>query len=175
MSITKATKTHRTLRSKIALVSAVSLSLAAGSVALAAPAQAAGSVPQTASAQASSLFLTGQVTFQKPYFAGFTASGTKLLAYPGKVVFPSGGHLVQVRHQLWEDDWWPNTDDFLGARSFTKYVQNDGTFNFKSIYPLIRTESDGTEEVYQRVSYRVYKHGQWSAWSKWVYSGIYRM
>jgi hypothetical protein len=173
--ITKATKTHRTLRSKIALVSAVSLSLAAGSAALAAPAHAAGSVPPTASAQASSLFVTGQVTFQKPYIAGFSASGKKLVAYSGKVVFPFGGHLVQVRHELWEDDRWPNMDDLLGKSYFSKYVQNDGTFKFKSIHPLIRTDADGTEEVYQRVSYRVYKHGQWSAWSKWVYSEIYRM
>lgn len=174
MSITKATKTHRVLRSKVALVSAVSLSLAAGSIALVAPAHAAGSVASAPSAQASSLFVLGEITAQKPHFAGFSASGKKLVAYPGKVFFPSGGHLVQVKQQRWEYDRSPDAHDYLGTSHFTKFIHNKGTFKFRSIHPLERTDfgyGDKTEEVYHKVSFRVFKHGHWSAWSKWEYTG----
>lgn len=62
-----------------------------------------------------------------------------------------------------------------GHRIFGKNINNGGTFAFKSTHPLRRTDLDRTEEVYQRVSYRVYKNGHSSAWSKWVYSDIARI
>ena len=173
MFITKATKTRRVLGSKIALVSALSLSLAAGSAALAAPAQAADTLAPAASAQDSSLSVKGHITAATPYPAGFWG-GKRLVAYKGKVFFPSGGHLVQVKQERWERDKWPDHDDYLGTSYFTKHFHNGGWFNFDSTHPLKQTDfgyGDKTEEVYQRVSYRVYKNGHWSHWSTWVYSG----
>lgn len=174
MFITKATKTHRVLGSRIALVSALSLSLAAGSAALAAPAQAAGSLaPAAASAQDWSSFVKGHITAATPHKAGFWG-GHVQVAYPGKVFFASGGHWVQVKQERWERDKWPDHDDYLGTSYFSKYFHNGGWFHFNSTHPLKRTDfghGDKTEEVYQRVSYRVYKNGHWSHWSNWVYSG----
>ena len=169
MSITTATKKHRVLRSKIALVSAISLSLAAGSAALAAPAQAAESVTHATSAQSSPLFVSAHITADTPH-KGWGA----WVAYSGKVFFPSGGHRVQVKQERWERDHWPDKDDYLGTSYFNKYFHNGGWFNFKSTHPLKWTDfgyGDRTEEVYHKVSYRVYKNGHWSPWSKWVYSG----
>ena len=173
MFITKATKTHRALGSKIALVSAVTLSLAAGSAALGAPAQATGSLAPAALAQDSSLFVIGHITAKTPHAVGVSA-GKRLVAYPGKVFFASGGHWVQVKQERWENDQWPDSDDYLGTSYFRKYFHNGGTYNFVSTHTLKRTDfgfGDRTEEVYQRVSYRVYKNGHWSPWSKWAYSG----
>ncbi|GAA1259365.1 hypothetical protein [Arthrobacter pascens] len=179
MSITTASKKNRVLRSKIALVSAISLSLAAGSAALAAPAQAADSVTHATSAQSSPLFASAHITADTPYFAGFGAGWKRLVAYPGKVYYPSSGW-VQVKQERWERDHWPDQNDYLGTSYFSKYFHSGGTFTFKSTYPLQRTDfgyGDKTEEVYHRLSYRVYKNGYWSPWSKWVYSdtaSIYR-
>jgi hypothetical protein len=172
VSITKATKTHRGLRSKAALISAISLSLAAGSAALAVPAQATATVAPAASVQPSSLFVLGHIKAEKPRVVGIV-HGTKLVAYEGKVVYPSHG-LVQVKQERWERDQWPDKDDYLGTSYFSKRFNNHGgTLNFREVKPLKRTDfrpGDKTEEVYQRVAYRVFKNGHWSAWSKWVYS-----
>ncbi|MBT2548149.1 hypothetical protein [Arthrobacter sp. ISL-65] len=172
MFVTKAMKTHRVLGSKIALVSAVSLSLAAGAAAVAAPAQAAGTERPSISSQASSLFITGRITADKPYEAGSPASGPKSVAYAGRVFIPSRG-LVQVKQERWERDQWPDRDDYLGTSYFSKYLPYGGTFTFKGTHVLKRTDFgfwDRTEEVYQKVSYRVYKNGHWSPWSSSVYS-----
>ena len=174
MSITKATKTHRGLRSKAALISAISLSLAAGSAALAVPAQATDSVAPAASVQPSSLFVLGHITAHKPHFVGFTHEGKKLVAYPGKVFYPSSG-FVQVKQERWEKDQWPDKDDYLGTSIFSKHFNHGGTFHFREIKPLTRTDfrpGDKVEEVYHRVSYRVFKNGHWSSWSKWEYSDV---
>lgn len=173
MFITKATKTHRGLRSKAVLISAISLSLAAGSAALAVPAQAGSPVAPAASVQPSSLFVSAHLTAYKPYVAGIS-HGRKLVAYPGKVFYPSSG-FVQVKQERWEKDQWPDKDDHLGTSYFTKRFQNGGTFHFREIKPLTRTDfgfGDRTEEVYHRVSYRVFKNGHWSSWSKWEYSHV---
>lgn len=169
MFIKKATKNHLVLGPKIALVSALSLSLAAGSVALAAPVQAAGYEGHTASAQALPSFVKGHTTAETP--DGWYRHGHTSVAYRGNVYFPHGSFLVEVLQQQWEYDGGLGKDDYLGTSYFGKYINNGGTFAFKSTHPLKRTDWDGTEEVYQRVSYRVYRNGHWSAWSKWVYSG----
>lgn len=171
MSITTATKTHPALMSKIALVSAISLSLAAGSAALAAPAQAADSVAPVTLEQTSTLFVSEYIRADTP--RGFGADWKHLVAYPGKVHYPSSG-LVQVKQERWERDHGWDKDDYLGTSHFSKYFHKGGTFTFKSTHPLKQTDFgyDKSEEVYHKVSYRVYKNGHWSPWSKWVYSGI---
>ena len=172
MFVTKVLKTHRVLGSKIALVSAVSLSLAAGAAAAATPAQAASAEPTSISAQASSLIITGHITAYGPYEVITPAGWPKFVAYAGKVYIPSHG-LVQVKQERWERDNWPDRDDSLGTSYFSKFLPYGGTFTFKSTHVLKRTDFgifDRTEEVYQKVSYRVYKNGHWSPWSTPVYS-----
>jgi hypothetical protein len=123
--------------------------------------------------QPSSLFVSAHLTAYKPYVAGIS-HGRKLVAYPGKVFYPSSG-FVQVKQERWEKDQWPDKDDHLGTSYFTKRFQNGGTFHFREIKPLTRTDfgfGDRTEEVYHRVSYRVFKNGHWSSWSKWEYSHV---
>ena len=71
MSITTATKTHPALMSKIALVSAISLSLAAGSAALAAPAEAADSVAPAALEQTSTPTVSEYISADTPRFQGY--------------------------------------------------------------------------------------------------------
>jgi hypothetical protein len=95
--IRKATKTTQVLGSKIALVSALSLSLAAGSAALAIPAQAADSMANAASAQASSSFVKGHVTADTP--ERMHRHGRTLVAYRGNVHFRHGSSLVEVKQQ----------------------------------------------------------------------------
>lgn len=174
MVIAKTTKIHQSLRSKVALVSAVSLSLVVGSVAVGAPAHATGSLTSAPSAQASSVYVLGDISARKPHVIHL-ADGTRLVAYPGKVFFPSGGYWVQVKQERWEKDLWPDADDHLGTTVFTRYIQNTGTYKFRSMLPLKKTDfgyGDKTEEVYHKVSYRVFKNGSWSPWSKWVFSPI---
>lgn len=162
MSMTAGTKKSRPSRAKVALVSAMTLGLAAGGVALAAPAQAA----------ATNYACT--VTPLKPVFAGFNSSGTKLVDYQIQVRCYNN-RSVYIEQQRWESDDWPNGDDHLGTSTFSRHLnQYSGTVTISNIRTLVDGEI-GNEEVYQKVSFQEGSGGVWSPYTGWYYSGVTSM
>ena len=138
-------------RAKIALVTLAAA--AAVPIAMAAPASAATSSRCT-------------VTPLKPIFAGFNSSGVKLVDYRISVSCASNC-TVQIEQRRYEEDAWPNPDDFLGASSFSTY----GVRTLSNVRTLVNTES-GNEEVYQKVRFRVTINGHTLPWTSWEKSPV---
>jgi len=130
-----------------AKIAAVTLAAAAAlPLAMAAPASAATSSRCT-------------VTPLKPIFAGFNSSGVKLVDYRISVSCASNCR-VQIEQRRYEEDAWPNPDDFLGASSFS----TSGVRTLHNVRALVNTES-GNEEVYQKVRFRVFCNGVPDPWT----------
>ena len=126
---------------------------AAMSVALASPASAATSSGCT-------------VNPLKPIFAGFNSSGVKLLDYRVSVSC-SAGRTVFIEQERYEEDDWPNGDDFLGATSWN----TSGVVTLSNVRTLVDGEI-GYEEVYQNVRFRVSSNGVTSPWTSWQKSAV---
>jgi uncharacterized protein (DUF2147 family) len=76
---------------------------------------------------------------------------------------------IELYDQRWEEDDGP--DDYLGDWSGYHYFDHEDTRTFH----IKRTAPDtehGDEEVYHRVTYRVYYDGHWSDWKDWKYSRV---
>ncbi|KIS25869.1 hypothetical protein TV39_17570 [Arthrobacter sp. SPG23] len=162
MSMTAGTTKSRPSRAKVALVSAMTLGLAAGGVALAAPAQAA------------TTNYACTVTPLKPVFAGFNSSGTKLVDYQIQVRCYNN-RSVYIEQQRWESDDWPNGDDHLGNSSFSRSLgYYSGIVTIHNVRTLTNTEI-GNEEVYQKVRHQEGAGGVWSPFTGWKSSGTTSM
>ncbi len=138
-------------RAKIALVTLAAA--AAVPIAMAAPASAATSNGCT-------------VTPLKPIFAGFNSSGVKLVNYRISVSCASN-RIVEIQQRRYEEDPWPDPDDFLGATSFKTY----GVRTLSNLRPPVNTEP-GNEEVYQLVRFRVTYNGHTGPWTPWEKSPV---
>ncbi len=126
---------------------------AAMSVAMASPASAATSSGCT-------------VTPLKPVFAGFNSSGVKLVNYRISVSCTSN-RTVSIEQERWEEDPWPNGDDFLGSSSFT----TSGVTTLSNVRTLVDGEI-GDEEVYHKIRFRVSSNGVTSPWTSWEKSSV---
>ena len=126
---------------------------AAMSVAMASPASAATSSGCT-------------VTPLKPVFAGFNSSGVKLVNYRISVSCTSN-RTVSIEQEHWEEDPWPNGDDFLGSSSFT----TSGVTTLSNVRTLVDGEI-GDEEVYHKIRFRVSSNGVTSPWTSWEKSSV---
>jgi hypothetical protein len=123
------------------------------SVAMASPASAATSSGCT-------------VTPLKPVFAGFNSSGVKLVNYRISVSCTSN-RTVSIEQERWEEDPWPNGDDFLGSSSFT----TSGVTTLSNVRTLVDGEI-GDEEVYHKIRFRVSSNGVTSPWTSWEKSSV---
>jgi hypothetical protein len=154
MSMTTGTKKSRPARAKIAVVAAMTLGLAGGSLAMAAPSQAA------------TTNYNCTVTPLKPVFAGFNSSGTKLVDYQIQVRCSSDRY-VYIEQQRWESDGWPNGDDHLGNSAFSRHLNAySGTVTIHNVRTLVNTEI-GDEEVYHQVRHQEGTGGVWSPFTGW--------
>jgi hypothetical protein len=149
-------KAFQGARRKLALLSAVSLGLAAIPIGLAAPAQAAESTRVCT------------VTAVKPAFAGHNSSGVKKVDYPIKVSC-SKDRLLNIVQTRWEDDnpWTPPFDgnDYQGKSTWTNLrVAAGTTVTLPSVHLLQNTEP-GNEEVFHKVTYQEGIGGLWTGWA----------
>ncbi len=102
----------------------------------------------------------------KPIFAGFNSSGVKLVNYRISVSC-SSGRTVSIQQERYEEDSWPNGDDFLGATSFS----SSGVTTLNNVRTLVDGEL-GDEEVYHNVRFRVSSNGVTSPWTSWQKSAV---
>jgi hypothetical protein len=154
MSMTTGTKKSRPARAKIAAVAAMTIGLAGGSLAMAAPSQAA----------ATNYACT--VVALKPIFAGFNSSGTKLVDYRINV-YCAADRYVYIEQQRWESDGWPNGDDHLGNSAFSRHLNSsNGWHTIHNVRTLVNTEI-GDEEVYHQVRHQEGAGGVWSPFTGW--------
>lgn len=132
------------LRRRVRIGSAVAstVCIAAGGLALGAPAQAATTKDSCT------------VTPFMPEFA-YTEAGTgrKVLDYKIKV-HCSQAHGVSIEQKRWEHDPW-NPDDALGASFFYRELDAGTSTMIHNYRTLVNTEP-GEEEVYQSVRFRVW-------------------
>ena len=148
------TKKSHPVRRKLALLSVIGLGLASVPVALAAPAQA--SVTNYACS----------VTPLKPVFAGFNSSGVKLVDYRIQVRCYSDRY-INITQERWEDDDWPNPDDYLGTSYFSRHLNYaSGLVTISNVRTLVNGEL-GNEEVYQKTRWQEGSNGIWSAYTGW--------
>jgi hypothetical protein len=143
-------------RARIALVSAISLGLAAVPLALGVPAQAASNACS--------------VTPQKPVYSHDNANGVKVLNYKIKV-YCARARVLEIYQQRWEDDDWPNDDDHLGTTYWTNQHFAAGESYVYNNYRTLVDGEVGNEEMYQLVNFREGVDGLWSSWSGWMKSG----
>lgn len=156
MSITPSTRNSRPLKAKFALISAVSLGLIGGPVALAAPADASTSE------------------------RGCTVDPRKPTSGDHKVDFRisvdcRGNKTVQIRQLRFEDDRGRRNDDFPGHSTFWEsFDRNDRSVTLHSFDRVPNLDRRGTEEVYQLVSFRVRSGNSdnWSDWTRWEKSDV---
>lgn len=106
------------------------------------------------------------VTPLKPIFAGFNSSGVKLVNYRISVSCTSG-RTVSIDQQRYEEDPWPNGDDFLGSTSFS----TSGVTTLSNVRTLVDGEL-GDEEVYHNVRFRVSSNGVTSPWTSYQKSSV---
>ncbi|MDP9696939.1 UNVERIFIED_ORG: hypothetical protein J2X79_004522 [Arthrobacter globiformis] len=152
-------KKSRPSARKLATIAALALGMVAAPFALAAPAQAAGTNYGCS------------VTPLKPVFAGFSSSGVKLVDYQFRV-YCNTDRYIYIAQQRWEEDDWPDSDDYLGTSYFTRHLnQYSGTVTIHNVRTLVDGEI-GNEEVYQRVSYQEGSNGVWSPYTGWYYSAV---
>ena len=101
------------------------------------------------------------VTPLKPIFAGFNSSGVKLVDYRISVTC-TAGRTVSIDQQRYEEDPWPNGDDFLGSTQFN----TSGVTTLSNVRTLVNGEI-GDEEVYHNVRFRVSSNGVTSPWTSY--------
>ncbi len=124
-------------------------------------------LPIAAATSASAATSSGcTVTPLKPIFAGFNSSGVKLVNYR-ITVSCSSNRTVSITQKRYEEDGWPNPDDYLGTTSFS----TSGVRTLNNVRTLVNTES-GYEEVYQKVQFRVTSGGVTSPWTSWQKSSV---
>ena len=83
----------------------------------------------------------------------------------------STGRSVQIRQQIWEEDWdgWliPDGDDLIASYTWSRsFVAAAGSTVINPINRVPNTENSN-EEMYQRVSFRVTSNGVTSPWTDW--------
>jgi hypothetical protein len=106
------------------------------------------------------------VTPLKPIFAGFNSSGVKLVNYRISVSC-SAGRTVSIAQERYEEDSWPNGDDFLGSTLFS----SSGVTTLSNVRTLVDGEW-GDEEVYHQVQFRVSSNGVTSPWTSFQKSAV---
>lgn len=162
MSITPVTKKSRPLGAKVALISAVSMGLIGGSVALAAPAEASTSDrgctvdPLKPTTRWGSGWDSQQVDFRIS-------------------VSCRGDKTVEIRQRRFEDDHGRRHEDFLGSSTFRESFGNrDRSITVHSFDRVANVDRRSHEEVFQVVSFRVRSgnSGNWSDWTSWEKSGV---
>ncbi|NYD77326.1 hypothetical protein [Arthrobacter cupressi] len=144
-------------RARIISVLAVSLGLAGAGLALGTPAQA-------------STLYSCTVTPLKPIFSHFNTSGVKVLDYRITASCTSSRSLY-IQQQRWEDDSWPNGDDYLGGTDFSRYLSAGTSTTIHNYRTLVDGEL-GYEEVYQKVRFKVGSGGVWSGYTGWQNSAV---
>lgn len=152
MSIPTTTPSKARRRSgKFALVSAVTLGLIGGPVALAAPADAS------------------------THLRGCTVDPLKPTDRSHYVDFrirvDCRDHTtVQIRQSRYEDEHGRRHDDYLGGTTFWRsfYRHDDVTLHSRDWVPDRR----GDEKVYQVVSFRVRVGNHWTDWTRWEKSDV---
>lgn len=151
-------KKPRTSRARIAAATAAIVGMAIVPIALSAPAQAATAYACT-------------VTPLKPVFAGFNSSGVKLVDYRIQASCTQDRY-VYIQQQLWEEDDWPNDDDYMGSANYSKHLNAaSGTVVLHNVRALANGEW-GNEEVYHKARFKVGSGGVWSAFTGWQNSYV---
>ena len=151
MSITPSTKTPRPRTSRFALVSAVTLGLLGGPVALAAPADASASL------------------------RGCTVEALKPSLRDHQIDFRikvdcNGNKTVQIKQLRFEDERGRRHDDLTGVSWFWRSL--DRHDDSVTIHNYV--DRHGSQRVYQLVSFRVRSGNSdnWSDWSSWDKSEV---
>lgn len=111
------------------------------------------------------------VTPLTPEYSHTNAKGVKVIDYKVSVHCAKERYL-NIEQQRWEEDDWPNDDDYLGKSNW----ENEHFVAGESyVYSNKRTLVDGevgNEEVYQIVAFQEGLSDIWSPWSGWMTSGI---
>ena len=151
MSITPSTKT-RPFGTRFALISAVSLGLVGGPVALAAPADASTSLRGCT------------VDPLKPTDLRYNRADFRIS------VDCNGNKTVEVRQRRFEQDSRRH-ETFLGRSTFTeRFDRRDGRVVIHSRDNVKRDPS--RDRVFQEVSFRVKSGNNWSDWTRWEKSDV---
>jgi len=151
MSTTTPTKS-RPFGTRFALISAVSLGLIGGPVALAVPADASTSLRGCT------------VDPLKPTDAGRNLAEFKIR------IDCNGKKVVEVRQKRFEKDRH-GRDDFLGRSEFKEsFDRHDGRVTVSNKDSVHKDK--GRDRVYQEVSFRVKSGNNWSDWTKWERSDV---
>lgn len=150
MSITPSTRKSSPLGARFALISAVSLGLIGGPVALAAPADA-------------TTWLRGcSVDPLKPTDERNNRADFKIR------VDCNGNKTVEIRQRRFEDTWGRWNEEFLGRDTFKRsFDRHDDSI---TIHSFDRVDKDrGRDKVFHEVSFRVKNdnNGNWSDWTSW--------
>jgi hypothetical protein len=155
MSITPSTKRTSPLGTKFALISAVSLGLVGGPVALAVPADASTSLR---GCTVNPLKPTDERNNKADFRIRVDCNGNKT---------------VEVRQRRFEDNRGARrNDDFLGRDTFKRsFDRRDDRI---TIHSIDRVDADrGRDRVYHEVSFRVKNNnGNWSDWTRWEKSEV---
>ena len=111
------------------------------------------------------------ITPQTPEYSHTNSKGVKVINYKISVYCAKERYL-NIEQQRWEEDDWPNDDDYIGRT----YWQNEHFVAGESyVYNNKRTLVDGevgNEEVYQKVAFQEGLSDIWSPWSGWMKSGV---
>lgn len=111
------------------------------------------------------------VTPLTPEYSHTNSAGVKVINYKISVYCAKERYL-NIEQQRWEEDDWPNDDDYIGGT----YWENEHFVAGESyVYDNKRTLVDGevgNEELYQRVAFQEGLSDIWSPWSGWMQSGI---
>ncbi|MEO5319642.1 hypothetical protein PV761_13785 [Arthrobacter sp. CC3] len=151
MSITPSTKT-RPFGTRFALISAVSLGLVGGPVALAAPADASTSLRGCT------------VDPLKPTDLRYNRADFRIS------VDCNGNKTVEVRQRRFEQDSRRH-ETFLGRSIFTEHFdRRDGRVVIHSRDSVKRDPA--RDRVFQEVSFRVKSGNNWSDWTRWEKSDV---
>jgi hypothetical protein len=148
---------RRTRKSKAMAAATLALVMGAGTLAVAAPAQAASTGVAAPCA----------VTAVRPSATNENSESNKVIvAYPIEVSCWEEGATVYLRQKLMEADDWPNGDDVQrGWRNAGSLASKVGTQTVKTKYRLADMDDIGKSEVYHVVQFRVVdRHGNWSDW-----------
>ena len=124
---------------------------------------AAAALPVAAAGSAFAVSTSGcTATPLTPEYAYTQANGVKVLNYK-IAVSCSSGRTAKITQERWEEDDWPNGDDFLGSTTFS--VRGSTTLNN---YRTLVDGEIGQEEVYQKIRfYVVSDNGVTSGWTGW--------
>jgi hypothetical protein len=152
MSITQSTKS-RPFGTRFALISAVSLGLIGGPVALAVPADASTSLRGCT------------VNPLKPTDAGKNLAEFKIR------IHCNGNKIVDVRQKRFEKDRH-GRDDRLGSSEWRRLEFNRHDERMTLSKKDSVEKDKGKDRVYQEVSFRVKSGNNWSDWTQWEGSDV---